>query len=170
VRPNGSSSHTSSHVATSFAPCLISVFGPPEFLLVTLPGTAQTSRFCSRAQRETMRVPLYSAASTTSMPADMPLMIRLRMGKFCEAGKVPTELRDARATESHDLLGEPRVFLGVHGVNSGAEGGDRFSLGSDGSAMRRCIDAAHQATDDHHSASGEASRQALGHAAAVSKM
>lgn len=36
----GSSSHTSSHVATSFAPCLINVFGPQEFLLVTLPGTA----------------------------------------------------------------------------------------------------------------------------------
>src|SRR6267143_906671 len=86
----GSSSQTSSQVATSFAPCLISVFGPQEFLLVTLPGTAYTSRFCSRAQREVMRVPLYSAASTTSTPTDMPLMIRLRMGKFCGAGKVPT--------------------------------------------------------------------------------
>ena len=36
----GSSSQTSSHVATSLAPCLISVFGPQEFLFVTLPGTA----------------------------------------------------------------------------------------------------------------------------------
>src|ERR1700681_3439701 len=34
------------------------------------------------------------------------------------------ELRDQRATDSHDLLGEPRVFLGVHDVNSGAEDGD----------------------------------------------
>jgi len=98
----------------------------------------------------------------------MPLMIRLRVGEFCRAGKVPTgKLRDQRATESHDLLGEPRAFLGVHDVNSGAEDGDGFSLGRDGSAMRRRIDAARPATDDHQSASGEVSRQALGRAAAV---
>jgi|HubBroStandDraft_6_1064221.scaffolds.fasta_scaffold483432_2 hypothetical protein len=52
-----------------------------------------------------MRVPLYSAASTTSTPADMPLMIRLRMGKFCGAGKVPTgnsEIRAPREPRSAD--------------------------------------------------------------------
>src|SRR5438876_3779443 len=84
----GSSSHTSSHVATSFAPCLMSVFGPQEFLFVTFPGTAKTSRFCSSAQREVMRVPLYSAASTTRTPMAIPLMMRLRIGKFCGAGNV----------------------------------------------------------------------------------
>ena len=36
----GRSSHTSSHVATSLAPCLINVLGVHEPLLVTLPGTA----------------------------------------------------------------------------------------------------------------------------------
>ena len=36
-----------------------------------------------------MRVPLYSAASTTRTPADIPLMMRLRMGKFCGVGAVP---------------------------------------------------------------------------------
>jgi hypothetical protein len=75
----GSSSQTSPHVAVSLAPCLIRVFGPCEFLLVTLPGTARTSRFHSRAQREVIRVPLDSAASTTSTPIEMPLMMRLRM-------------------------------------------------------------------------------------------
>jgi hypothetical protein len=94
-------------------------------------------------------------------------MIRLRMGKFCGAGKVPTGNSEISAPESHDLLGEPRVFLGAHDVNSGAEDGDGFSLGSDGAAMQRGIDAARHATDDHQSASGEVSRQALGHAAAV---
>src|ERR1700738_1868252 len=82
----GSSSHTSSHVGTSFAPCLIRVFGPQEFLLVTLPGTSKTPRIGSRAPQEGVSVPLYSAASTTSTPADVPLMIRLRMGEFCGAG------------------------------------------------------------------------------------
>src|SRR6184192_2316275 len=51
----GSSSHTSSQVATSFAPCLMSVFGPQEFLFVTLPGTAKTSRFCSSALQRAAR-------------------------------------------------------------------------------------------------------------------
>jgi hypothetical protein len=40
---------------------------------VTLPGTANTSQFCSKAQRAVMRVPLYSPAYTTSTPADSPL-------------------------------------------------------------------------------------------------
>src|SRR5207302_8647637 len=85
----GRSSHTSSQVATSLAPCLMRVLGPQEFLLVTLPGTAKTSRFCSSAHRAVMRVPEYSAASTTSTAIDMPLMIRLRIGKFCGAANDP---------------------------------------------------------------------------------
>jgi hypothetical protein len=39
----GSYSHTSSPGRVSFAPRLIKMFGPQEFLLVTLPGTAKTS-------------------------------------------------------------------------------------------------------------------------------
>lgn len=34
----GSASQTSSHVATSAAPCFIKVLGPQDSLLVTLPG------------------------------------------------------------------------------------------------------------------------------------
>jgi hypothetical protein len=93
----GRSSRTSSHVATSFAPCLISVFGPQEFLFVTLPGTAKTSRFCPSAQRAVMRVREYSAASTTKTPTDMPLNIRLRMGKFCGAANAPMQNSEMRA-------------------------------------------------------------------------
>src|SRR5262249_6042499 len=84
----GSSSQTSSHVAVSLAPCLIKVLGPQEFREVTFPGTANSSRLCSRAQRAVMRVPLYSPASTTSTPRASPLMMRLRIGKFCGAAKL----------------------------------------------------------------------------------
>ncbi len=123
----GSSSHTSSHVATSLAPCLMSVFGPQEFLLVTLPGTAKTSRFCSSAQRAVMRVPLYSAASTTSTPIDMPLMMRLRIGKFCGAANVPSgNLGDERPAERDDLVREAGVLLWVNNVDSRSEHGHRF--------------------------------------------
>jgi hypothetical protein len=38
-------------MGASFAPCLIHLFGPQEFLFATLPGTAKTSRFCSSAHR-----------------------------------------------------------------------------------------------------------------------
>src|SRR5712691_5219073 len=106
----GSSSQTSSQVATSLAPCLIKVLGPHELLLVTLPGTAYTSRFCSRAQRAVMRVPLYSAASTTSTPADMPLIIRLRMGKFCGAAKVLRGNSEIRAPPSATICSDRREF------------------------------------------------------------
>jgi len=68
-----------------------------------------------------MRVPLYSAASTTSTPADMPLMMRLRMGKFCGAGGCRPGIGDQCAAEDHNLFGEPRVFFRIHDVDSGAE-------------------------------------------------
>jgi hypothetical protein len=72
-----------------------------------------------------MRVPLYCAVSTTSTPPDMPLIVRLRMEKVLWSREgSDQQLGDQLATESHDLLGEPRVFLGVHDVNSGAEDGD----------------------------------------------
>jgi hypothetical protein len=93
----GSSSQTSSRVAVSFAPCLIRVFGRHEFLLVTLPGTAKTSRFCSRAQREVIRVPLYSAASITSTPTEIPLMMRLRTGKLRRGKSVHGKFGDQRS-------------------------------------------------------------------------
>ena len=68
---------------------MISVFGVHEPLLVTLPGTANRSRFCSAAQRAVTRVPEFSPASTTSTATHNPLRMRLRRGKFCGAGKVP---------------------------------------------------------------------------------
>src|SRR5207302_5704025 len=105
----GRSSHTSSQVATSLAPCLMRVLGPQEFLLVTLPGTANRSRFCSSAQRAVMRVPLYSPASTTRTPMARPLMMRLRMGKFCGAANVPTANSLITAPPSERMLSA--IFL-----------------------------------------------------------
>src|SRR5207302_9287752 len=106
----GRASQTSSQVATSLAPCLMSVLGPQEFLLVTLPGTANTSRFCSSAQRAVIRVPLYSAASTTSTPIDRPLIIRLRMGKFCGAAKLVSGNSDNSAPPTDRICSARRVF------------------------------------------------------------
>ncbi len=106
----GRSSHTSSQVAVSFAPCFINVFGPQELRLVTFPGTANTSRFCSSAQRAVILVPLYSPASTTSTPALRPLMIRLRMGKFCGAANVSTGNSDTSAPPKARICSAIRLF------------------------------------------------------------
>ena len=53
------------------------------------PGRANTSRFCSRASRAVIRVPLRSAASTAATPKLSPLMIRLRTGKCQPSGGDP---------------------------------------------------------------------------------
>ena len=52
--------------STSLAPCLMRLFRPQEFLLVRLPGTAKTSRFCSSTMRAVIRALEYSAARTAS--------------------------------------------------------------------------------------------------------
>jgi hypothetical protein len=57
-----------------------------------------------------MRVPLYSAASTTSTPSDIPLMMRLRMGKFCGAGNVPSGNSDIKAPPVARICSARRVF------------------------------------------------------------
>src|SRR5271170_3451913 len=106
----GSSSQTSSHVATSLAPCFINVLGPHAPLLVTLPGTAYTSRFCSIAQRAVTRVPLCSPASTTSTPTLTPLNNRLRRGKFCGAGKVPSLYSETIAPPPASICSASALF------------------------------------------------------------
>ncbi len=78
----GSSTTTSFQSCISFAPCLMSRFGPQLILEVMFPGTANTSRPCSIARRAVIADPLYCAPSTTRSPQLRPLMMRLRMGKF----------------------------------------------------------------------------------------
>ena len=51
---------------TSFAPSFISMFVPSLLMRSTLPGTAKTSRPCSRAQLAVINEPLPAAASTTT--------------------------------------------------------------------------------------------------------
>jgi hypothetical protein len=106
----GSSSQTSSHVAISFAPCLISVLGAHEFLLVTLPGTAKTSRFCSSAPREVIRVPLYSAASTTNTPIEIPLMKRFANGEVLRRGERVQGNSEIKAPPRASICSVIRLF------------------------------------------------------------
>ena len=84
-------------LSTILAPSRINLFVPRQPGAWMLPGTANTSRFCSRAHLAVMRVPLYSAASTTSTPIDIPLMILFRIGKFCGAANVPIGNSETRA-------------------------------------------------------------------------
>ena len=53
------------------------------------PGTAKTSRPCSRAVFAVMSAPLRSGASTTRTATESPDRIRFRTGKFPLRGSVP---------------------------------------------------------------------------------
>ena len=77
-----SSSHSSSADPTSFAPLSrISRFVPALCCENTLPGVANTSRFCSSAWCAVCSAPLVAPASITSVARAKPEMIRFRRGK-----------------------------------------------------------------------------------------
>src|SRR5437899_9901923 len=63
--------------------------GSPTHRGSDVAGTANTSRPWSSASFAVIAEPLYCAPSTTSKPALMPLIIRLRMGKFCGKAAEP---------------------------------------------------------------------------------
>ena len=115
-----------------FSPLLNQCVGRPGELCLAaaFPGTANTSRFCSSAQREVMRVPLYSPASTTKTPRDRPLMIRLRIGKSrgrqtCRRGNSLTSAPPKR----EQLVGQLLIFARINNVDAGAENRYRAPFG-----------------------------------------
>ena len=91
------SSRMSSTFSISFAPCLIRRLVPREPADSIAPGTAKTERPCSEAIRAVMSEPLYSPASTTTTPSEIPLMRRFREGKFGALGGVPKGYSVTRA-------------------------------------------------------------------------
>src|ERR671916_324775 len=86
--PNSSSS-TSSAPVIGTAPSRSSPFVPRATREVTRPGTAATDLPRSRAKSVVIRLPLGSAASTTTVIRASPAMIRLRAGKLHLNGGVP---------------------------------------------------------------------------------
>ena len=71
------------------APSFSRLFVPRATLDVIRPGTAATQRPRSLANSAVMRLPLGSAASTTSVIRASPAMMRLRAGKLHRYGSVP---------------------------------------------------------------------------------
>ncbi len=62
---------------------------PWAMLAVIRPGTAATVRPRSRANSAVIRLPLGSAASTTTVMRASPAMIRFRAGKLQRCAPVP---------------------------------------------------------------------------------
>ena len=77
-----SSSKMSLTLVTTLAPFLIRSLVPSDCGEKMEPGTAKTSRLNSKAKLAVMSVPLFSSASTTSVPMDSPAIIRFLAGKF----------------------------------------------------------------------------------------
>src|SRR6266508_1356309 len=87
VSPNSSS--TSCADVAGVAPSRSSAFVPADRAEVISPGTASTSRPSSSAKSAVISAPLRSRASTTTVAAHRPAMMRFRAGKRHGAGSVP---------------------------------------------------------------------------------
>jgi len=79
---------------------------------VALPGTAKTSRPCSSASLAVMSDPLRGAASTTTVPRQIPLISRFRTGKWPgKRGGAKRKFAQDRAVRG-DRPGEPALSGG----------------------------------------------------------
>jgi len=117
-----------------------------------------------------IRVPLYSAASTTKTPIDMPLMMRLRFGKFCGAANVPTGNSAIRAPPKERICSASHVFsFGYETSTPVPNTATVFPFRRDHSAVCGGVHAASHATDDHQSVRREINRQALRHSRTVKR-
>jgi hypothetical protein len=117
LTPAGRSCHTSSYVATSFAPCLISVFGPQEFWFVTLPGTAKTSRFCSRAQPAVTVFPNIPQPRPPEHPPSCHLVSDYGWEGSAAQRMLPTEFRNESSPKRQNLLRQTRIFFRINYLN-----------------------------------------------------
>ena len=113
------------------------------------PGTMKHSRPCSSAHAAVIRAPLFSAASTTIVASDSPLIRRLRRGKALAVGVgVGRELRDDGAAVRDDRVGEVRVGPREEPAVAGAEDRDRdAALRGDG-RLGRAVDPDREPRDD----------------------
>lgn len=84
----------SAALSVRIAPCRIRSLVPLQRGSRGEPGTANTSRPCSRARRDVISDPDFRAASTTSTPWESPEIRRFRAGKCRAVGRVPTGCSD----------------------------------------------------------------------------
>ena len=82
-------SSTSAAAVTGVAPSRSSAFDPAETAEVISPGTTITSRPSSSAKSAVISAPERSRASTTTVAAQRPAMIRFRAGNRQGAGSIP---------------------------------------------------------------------------------
>ena len=112
------------------------------------PGTANTSRPCSSACCAVISEPLVRAASTTSVPSDSPLMMRLRCGKCCAPRfSARRKLRHERAALAN-ARGERRVPARIHDVEPAAAHGDRGAVRAQRAFVARRVDAEREPAGD----------------------
>ena len=107
-----------------------------------------------------MSAPLRSRASTTTVAAHSPAMMRLRAGKRHGAGSTPGSYSE---TTSPSLADPPRE-LGVRGrivaVDPAAEHGDGRASGLERAAVRLAVDPAREAADDDEAGGRELAAEA----------
>jgi len=90
---------------------------PPRVFVRDVPRPCENIARLLQSAAAVMRVPEYSAASTTSTPIAIPLMLRLRIGKFCGAGKVLTGNSEINAPPDATICSDNRVFSFGYGTS-----------------------------------------------------
>jgi hypothetical protein len=124
---------------------------PPEIFVRSISRHGETSRFCSSALRSVMRVPEYSAASTTSTPADIRLRIRLRIGKFCGAANLPSETPKSGPRSRQESARPDANFHWDKSRQRRCQIPRCFHFGRDRAAMAGGVDSPRHAADNHPS-------------------
>ena len=71
------------------APFFIRLLVPSAPGDATSPGNANTCRPWYMAWRAVIKAPLFISASTTTHPAESPLIMRFLTGKWCFSGRLP---------------------------------------------------------------------------------
>ena len=155
------SSKISSTPSTSLAPCLRRRCVPVLRMLRATPGTAKTSRPCSRAKRAVISDPLLSAASTTTTPSARPLIMRFLDGKLPGDGGAPggNSVRSAPVR----AISSPQVRVGgriVH-VQPAAQDRQCPSAGFERPAVGGGVDAERKAAYHRNTAEGQIGGQFL---------
>ena len=127
-------------------------FAPIDLGERMLPGTQNTSLSCSSACLAVSSAPLPSGASVTSVPRLMPLMMRLRLGKFWASGLAPIGCSDTTAPDSAIWAASEACSRGYMTSTALPRNRYRPRAGFERRAMRYAVNSPRQPAHDGHSA------------------
>ena len=163
-RAGRATSSTSRTSRTTAAPAASSPFVPLEKREVTGPGTAPTGRPSWAAKSAVVSEPERSVASTTTVAAASPAMIRLRATKHQRYGVKPGGSSETTRAALHELAVQPPPRCRVRDVGAAGQHGDRprRALRRQRADVGRRVDAEREPGDHRHAGRGQPAAERAG--------